>query len=229
MKYLPTASEMATALQNTVKKYVDAGIVEADSYGAIGAATTRLRDKKASRQWDFSISKGAPIKFTQCQDKRDNSLFNPLIMAKGIGINDAAAFPYVSWDVSLVLEYQAGDRQIPKWHFDLGSKLQDGPKLHLQYGGHIHDDRALDISIKEPRWTAYPLDIILLMEVVAANFFPKVWRDNLRQDATVRNMIKASETLCYRPLHERMTEYFDKPVLGREATLLHCCWNDTWA
>ncbi|MFG6575961.1 hypothetical protein ACGYK6_08700 [Sulfitobacter sp. 1A15333] len=222
--------KMGKSLEATVRRYYELGVLEGESFAAVSAAVTRLKMAKDRNSWDYSISKGDPIKFKECIDHRDNSTFNPLIMAESISVDTNAEFPYREWVAVLVLEYRERGKTSPRWHFDLGNAGQSGPRLHLQYGGHHHEERILDETLKAPRWSNFPLDVILLMEVVAANFFEDVWKDRLRDDRSLRNYTKLSERLCYAPLSQKLNSYLDD-IAGVEAdnTFLSGCWNDRWA
>ena len=224
-----TGREMGMSLERAVQRYVEFGLLEDGSCKAIGAAVAGLKSARKSESWEYSISKGNPIKFKDCIDPKDNSLFNPLIMVEKISVNTSKDFPYQEWITVLVLEYKERGRTCPRWHFDLGNAGQPGPRLHFQYGGHHHQDRNLDESLKPPRWSNFPLDVVLLMEVVAANFFETEWKDNLRDDPSLRNHIKVSEKLCYAPLSRKLNSYLND-INGVEAntTFLSGCWNDKW-
>jgi len=224
-----SAREMAASIEVSVRKYVEAGILEADSIGAVAPAVARLRSERTSTSWEYSISRGDPIKFAECVDRQNGEKFNPLIMVEKIRVRTEEEFPYLDWVTVLVLEYKDRARECPRWHFDLGNEGQSGPRLHLQYGGHFHEDRNLDANSKVPRWSAFPLDTVLLLEIVAANFFEKQWKAVLREDRTVLKHVKTSEELCYRPLSERLNNYLTNPAVGRELTFLRSCWNDQWA
>lgn len=221
--------EMGNSLQTTVNKYYQHGFLEGESLSAVSEAVARLKTAKDSKSWDYSVSKGAPIKFRQRIDSKDNSIFNPLIMVEKISVDTNEDFPYNEWGAVLVLEYKERGKACPRWHFDLGNVGQSGPRLHLQYGGRHHDDRSLDASLKAPRWSNFPLDVILLMEVVAANFFVDDWKEKLREDPSLRKYIKLSEGLCYAPLSRKLNSYLED-IKGVEAnsTFLSGCWNDKW-
>ena len=239
-----TGREMGMSLEASVRRYYEHGVLEGESCTAVSAAVTSLKRANASKSWDYSISKGAPIKFKDCIDPKDNSVFNPLIMVEKISVNTDQDFPYNEWVAVLVLEDKLQgnacprqdeachrrDKSCPRWHFDLGNAEQSGPRLHLQYGGHHHHDRSLDASLKVPRWSNFPMDVILLMEVVAANFFEDVWKEKLRDDRSLRKNIKLSEGLCYAPLSQKLNSYLTG-ITGVEAntTFLSGCWNDRWA
>ncbi|WP_157971176.1 hypothetical protein [Pseudogemmobacter bohemicus] len=220
--------DMASAIESSVWKYVEAGILDGESCNAVAPAVAQLRQAKTSPAWQYSISKGEPIKFNECKDRRDGSSFHPLIMVEKICVRTQEEFPYQDWVTVLVLEYKDRDRECPRWHFDVGNIGQPGPRLHMQYGGHHHEDRSLDASFKVPRWAAFPLDTVLLLEIVAANFFEDRWKEILREDRTILKHVKTSEGLCFNPLMLRMQQYFSDPAKGRDLTFLRSCWNDHW-
>lgn len=222
------ACDMAKALETSVNRYVEVGILEGESCSAIAPAVAQLRQSRTNTAWAYSVSNGEPIKFTERTDRRDGSKFNPLIMVEKISVRTEEEFPYDEWVSVLVLEYKDRTRECPRWHFDLGNADQPGPRLHMQYGGHYHADRRLDPSFKVPRWSAFPLDTILLLEVVAANFFEEQWKSALRDDRTILKHVKVSEDLCYKPLSDKLQLYLTDPATGRDVTFLRSCWNDDW-
>lgn len=223
--------EMAKSLNATVQRYFELGLLEGESCANIGTATAQLSRAKKNTTWEYSVSKGAPIVFKECTDPRDNEKFSPQIMVEKISVDTDAEFPYLEWVTVLVLKYKDRKRSCPRWHFDLGNAEQPGPRLHLQYGGHYHEEnRDLDETLKIPRWSKFPLDTILLMEVVAANFFEKTWKAQLREDPSLTKYIKLSEGLCYDVFSKKLSSYLEN-IDGNQArtTFLGGCWNDNWA
>ena len=62
---------MGVSLETTVRRYVDLGLLEDESYKAISAAVAGLKSAKKSDSWEYSISKGEPIEFKDCIDPKD--------------------------------------------------------------------------------------------------------------------------------------------------------------
>ncbi|MDI7774040.1 hypothetical protein [Asticcacaulis sp. EMRT-3] len=214
---------MATALTGTVGKLVDAGILTADSNAWIEAAVSPLRRQRTSNDWEYTISRENPLRFNAVLDEAGDA-YSPEISVDHIRVTgDTEGFPFQAWDISLTLRYQTEGIVCPRWHFDLGNSTQDGPKMHLQYGGHVHADRSLDAKIKVPRWNALLMDTVLLCEAVAANFYGDIWRESLREDRVLASYIKASEKLCYPYLIEKMRNAVEASGSG---TILSQCWND---
>ncbi len=64
-------------------------------------------------------------------------------------------------------------RVMVRWHFDLANPGQSGPKYHLQFGGNARSDelywfpKIIDI----PRFAHPPMDLILVCQMIAANFY----------------------------------------------------------
>ena len=99
-----TGREMGVSLETTVRRYVEFGLLQGESCKAIGAAVAGLKSAKKCGSWEYSISKGNPIKFKDCIDPKDNSLFNPLIMVDKISVDTSNDFSYQEWITVLVLE-----------------------------------------------------------------------------------------------------------------------------
>ena len=58
-----TGREMGMSLERAVQRYVEFGLLEGGSCKAIGAAVAGLKSARKSESWEYSISKGNPIKF----------------------------------------------------------------------------------------------------------------------------------------------------------------------
>ncbi|EFG9153109.1 hypothetical protein BL864_005564, partial [Escherichia coli] len=118
---------------------------------------------------------------------------------------------------------------VARWHVDLANSdeqsgsVQSGPLYHLQYGGHHHGHRHLDEKLKEPRWCHPPMDVALMCEVVAANFFADKWA-LLSQDKTWCKSIKVFERLCYTQYLEKLHASLSK----HDTTALGCMWALNW-
>lgn len=85
-------------------------------------------------------------------------------------------------------------RVMLRLHFDRGNSRQPGPRYHVQVGGTIQDGEQcwLSPSISVPRLMHQPMDLVLLCELVAANFHPDFYRD-VSRDATWKGALAASE------------------------------------
>ncbi|WP_312930812.1 hypothetical protein [Agrobacterium cavarae] len=222
---VPEASEMATYLEQSISKLMDAGIVEPDSVTAISHPITQLRKLKKATCWSYTISAGTPVQFAKLKDRR-NKVFQPQVSVETISVDsEINGCALVNWNVVLKLHYFDASIPSPRWHFDLGNQDQEGPRMHLQYGGHGNGDRMLDESLKVPRWNTMLMDTILVLECVAANFYHDIWSTKIRSDIGWKRLVKSSERLCYSHFVSKLYEHLN----ARESdSVLHGCWNDTW-
>ncbi len=221
---VPDHKQMASALKAAAGLLSNIHILSSEGVDSLNAAASRLYQyKDKSKSWSCQTAKAEPVQFEECSDRLDR-VFVPKIGVDCIEVRDEAdALPFAKWDISLLLEYEDATVHCPRWHFDLGNPGQDGPVTHLQYGGYKHKENAgLDVRIREPRWNTAPMDIILLCETVAANFFPKKWNSELRHDSQWAKLVKQSQKLCY-PYYFRTL--YDSLNSSDGPTHLDSCWN----
>jgi hypothetical protein len=90
------------------------------------------------------------------------------------------------WDSDDILDKLTGNappieegRVMLRYHFDLAEPHQQGPQYHLQLGGNLRENELcwFPESIKLPRLPFPPMDLVLLCELIAANFY---WDDYLK-------------------------------------------------
>jgi hypothetical protein len=225
---IPDKDEMAKALRDCGELLLKCNILSSDGFSAVVATAERLRGK-AAFSWDYAIPKAEPMTFSSCVDRLGRR-FTPKIGVEGINVvrpSNDAVLPFRRWDIALTLEFDDADVHCPRWHFDMANVEQPGPITHLQYGGYRHAGRSdLDTVIKEPRWFTAPLDVILLSEVVAANFFPEIWLQTLREDRRWCSLVHLSQNFCYPPFLSAMVASLGvsgaSPILGLS-------WNDRWS
>lgn len=203
---VPSAEDMADIVWSVGEKLLEAGIVDSQAMTAFSGLKAQLKGQKGNEKWSISVDRGLPIVFSKCLDERGD-LIVPKIVAEGISVNSAHSNhpPFDALDLALEVEYENG-KPLVRWHIDRanfsGNAYQEGPLFHIQFGGHHHENRSLDLPIKIPRWNHPPLDIVLLCEVVAANFFPEEWM-SLREDPSWCDYVSQCEKYCY-------TAYIDK-------------------
>lgn len=219
---VPNHKEMASALKAAAGLLSNVHVLSPEGVSSLNAAAARLF-QCPGKSWFCQTTKAEPIQFEKCKDRSERA-FTPKIGVDRIEVRDEAdALPFAKWDISLILEYEDDAVHCPRWHFDLGNPDQDGPVTHLQYGGNKHPSNAgLDVRVREPRWNTAPMDIILLCETVAANFFPKEWNSALRHDPQWAKLVKQSQKLCY-PYYLRAL--YDSLNTSDKPTHLDTCWN----
>lgn len=222
-----TAGEMAEAISTVATKLLDADIITSQGYTALIEEARRLKVKPEATSWQVEIDRENAIIFTHTFSET-GELIIPRISCKGISVEQVQhdCPPFAALDVALEIE---DDLRTPlsRWHIDWANatdgKIQSGPLVHLQYGGHRPGHRDTDHPLKVPRWSHPPLDILLLCELVAANFYEQQWED-LREDQNWCKAIATGQRLCY-------SAYLRKMMDGlsiSSKTLLHSMWASEW-
>jgi len=239
-----SAADMAEVLSSAVNALFEVEVVQQESLSSIRGVCSRLRSiAKGSDDsaWAYQIPRGDPILFQYATDE-DGELIQPIIIAEEIGISIGEHdFPFTAWDIALEIYYLGAERAdlaenpvdeenpfskyVPcaRWHSDLANEDQPGPRTHLQYGGHFRGLRQYDSKLKVPRWPFYPLDLVLMSEIVAANFFEERWRE-LQQNRNWCEAVNKCQKLCLIPYLNRIKGVLDVST----TTVLTSTWNDNW-
>ncbi len=78
-----------------------------------------------------------------------------------------------AWDSDALRDKLSSGRVLLRCHFDLANPDQQGPKYHLQYGGNPRDEEFcwFPKQVRLPRIPYPPMDLILVCQLVATNFF----------------------------------------------------------
>lgn len=225
---VPTAKEMATAVKFMCDKLLGMGVLDQVSYDAVYKLDNTLRNQGDRKSWSFSIAHEQGLVFKACPDRHDD-VYNPVVSVDCVSVDDSIENlpPLRRLDISLELRYQRYTK-IHRWHFDQANRqpdgsFQHGPLYHLQFGGHAHDDRALDMPIKEPRWAHPPMDLILLIEAVTANFYPNEWEE-VRNDYQWCSHVQLAQRLCLTRYCAKLNAYLNVS----NGTLLDGLWGDRW-
>ncbi|TDX65133.1 hypothetical protein EDE12_103105 [Methylosinus sp. sav-2] len=194
------ASDAGTALSTVAHILVTHDVVQPEGFNALLRVARDIGREKNAVSWSVSVDRGDPILFKKTKD-RSNNWITPAIVSKGIEIaqSDEIQLPFKALDIALEIDDDFNN-PVSRWHLDLANKqegaYQSGPITHLQYGGHHHAARAHDHPLKVPRWCHPPMEVALLCEVVAANFYEEDWL-KLREDPNWCDAISLYERLCY--------------------------------
>ena len=114
------------------------------------------------------------------------------------------------------------ERVMLRCHFDLANPKQSGPKYHLQIGGnprageHCWYPKELDL----PRLLHHPLDLLLLCQLVVANFYPNDY-EQIRLDSTWRWAVTTVERYLLEEYYAKCLEV----IRDRKRMLLDELWN----
>lgn len=218
---IPSAKDMASAIWSNGEKLIQAGILDQSSYAALGRLRSELQQKGASTQWAISVPREEPFVFSRLKTPGQIE-FHPVVSVDGIVTTTQGDHPFSKLDISLQMTC-VDNAHHARWHFDMANQkadgtFQDGPLFHLQFGGRI--PKVADFWLKPPRWAHAPMDLVMLLEAVAANFYTEKWTEALRQDPVWCENVSQSETMCLTTYMEKLRE-----VLGtRSRTVLGSLW-----
>lgn len=197
------ADEMQKAISSIASILIENGIITNQGYSVLSKVASSLKKLKNSQSWVIMIDRDMPLEFVPAEDVyKGIECVVPKISCELISVNQQNYnnLPFDSFDVSVQIDDMT-NKPISRWHIDLANKkddgrMQNGPLTHLQFGGHIPEQRSDDYPLKVPRWSHPPLDIILLCEVITANFYPKIW-DKIKDTPCWCDAISVSQKLCY--------------------------------
>lgn len=174
-------------------------VLDDPGLSAIQRVGLALKGKKTASSWDFEVSTGEPITFAQVDDRSGVAIRPQIIARIAVNQDHETKPPFSSLDIALVIN-DVSAKPISRWHIDLANEQsdgwQDGPLIHLQYGGHHQNNGQFDHPLRAPRWCHPPMEVALLCEMVAANFYPQKWAQ-FRDAPNWAGAIKLYEGLCY--------------------------------
>lgn len=203
---IPTVVDMAKAVRANAGKLVEHGILAESSWTAIDALYADLCRQKNSVAWNLNVPREYAFQFNLVQNER-NIQFRPIVSVKGIDTDPEDKNIFKNLDISLQVSCIQSIHHA-RWHFDKANQkdgvFQTGPLFHMQFGGH-GSNQGEDFWLKEPRWAHAPMDLILLLEAVTANFFTDKWLTSVRGDPTWCAHVTNSERLCLSAYIERVS------------------------
>lgn len=224
------AEEAGKALSIVASKLATANILTWDGRQVLEEQAGRLRKLGAAPAWGMEIDRNRPVFFNNSVDKNGAAIRISIDGARVVfAQDDENLCPVRNLDAAIVIA-NAKDELITRWHIDRANvdeeeaATQPGPLFHLQVGGHIAGKRHLDLPIKEPRWCHPPLEIALLCEIVAANFFEQLWNDSVRDDESWCNSIQLFQRLCWERYFRKKLEC----ITVSRSTALGLMWADRW-
>jgi len=112
-------------------------------------------------------------------------------------------------------------RVMLRCHFDLSNPGQDGPKYHLQFGGNARGNELCWFPeiINLPRLAFHPMDLILVCQLVAANFYWEEYKEFQEAPEWVSAIRRSQEHL----LKDYYRDCFT--ALDQDCVLLDRLWN----
>jgi hypothetical protein len=127
------------------------------------------------------------------------------------------------WDAPRIFSnLQNEGRVVARCHFDLANSGQPGPTYHLQFGGEARQEELCWLlGIADlPRLTHPPVDLLLVTQLVAANFF---WPQygTFREEPEWRGVVRLTQ-------RHLLKSYFEEclKVVEKGDVLLDHLWNN---
>lgn len=208
---LPTAKNMATAMLGLSQALSEAGLCQTQS--AFSSVATHLKSpSQEDTQWCYEVSPSRPIEFSPIFNQSVNTEIRPKLSAYvSVRATETGGICFERMDVALDV-FDSDGKVLIRHHVDLANfkpdekEFQPGPLFHLQFGGHTpKQSRAFEVPIKEPRWPCFPMDLVLVCELVVANFYPDKWV-SLQRNRNWREAVIASQQFCISPFLKSMTD-----------------------
>lgn len=222
------AREAGDALSSISYKLLDARIVDDRGFSVLNRLANDTQRLRKATAWPILIEMEDALTFSPTRDKNGRAVVPSIAANCRVEQGGSRGTPpFASFDIALTVDYADGT-PAARWHLDLANAkddgMQAGPLFHIQYGGHQRGHRELDHPLKVPRWCHPPMEVALLCEVVAANFFTEQWEE-MRDEPGWCRAIALYQKLCYSHYLKRMQEHLTKSA----TTALNGMWAGEWA
>jgi hypothetical protein len=222
------AKDAGDAIMSIAQVLLEHGIVDDQGCSVLQRAGIALKRKKHASDWDFEISVGEPVTFSEVPSGSGTAI-RPRIMARiAVDQSHQSKPPFTSLDIALEID-DATANLLSRWHLDLANSTadgwQDGPLIHLQYGGYSRHKELQVHTLSEPRWCHPPMEIVLLCELVAANFYRDKWVE-FRETPSWAGAIKLYERLCYTNYLALLTKHL---ATSGSPSALTGMWAGNWS
>jgi hypothetical protein len=126
-----------------------------------------------------------------------------------------------NWDSKEIYDKLTDGRVMLRCHFDFANPGQPGPTYHIQFGGNARQDELcwFPEALKLPRLAYPPMDLILVCQLVAANFY---WGhyDEFRQVPEWKTIVRQSQKCMLRGYYGMCSQ-----VIEQDQILLDRLWN----
>lgn len=192
--------------------------------------------------WGYRIYPGMPLVFKQSEAIRELRLWvdlygtvlwaqegaMPACQVIHVRVWDSSDYVFrPEWDSEDICdrlthpERRRDGRVMLRCHFDLANPSQLGPRYHLQVGGRAQGDEFcwFPETIALPRLAYPPVDLLLICQLIAANFY---WEDyqEFRDDPAWKGRLRASQEHLLR-------DYYGSCVTAIDGgqSVLDALWN----
>ncbi len=229
--FIPTAQEMASALTYLYTRLGELDLIDYSQSNGILEAASILRGFGRSKTWQYRIERSKPLILIPVFNSRLNTDIFPRTFID-FGVDEALlekkGFALKALNLTLEIINKSNSELIYRSHIDLATctdegKYQNGPIFHLQFGGKSAERKSEPdfLKLSEPRWLHPPMDLILITEMLIANFYPDIWNVLKVQDNWIE-LISDSQGLCYKPFLDVANENISK------GSLLNSFWASNW-
>lgn len=221
------AQEMAQAIKLIAHKLKIQNVLDQANYSTLMDVARKVTGRGATSSWGLMIDRQRPLIFGKFVAK-DKKVYTPQIVCPGIDVDQSkgTGIHFTRFDIALEI-LDSKNTPVARWHVDMANitsgKRQEGPTFHLQYGGQCSNGKGQLHPLQEPRWCHPPLDLLLLCEVVAANFYPQKW-ESLREERNWCTAIATGEKLCYSFYLSKFNTWLN----NSNKTCLHAMWASEW-
>lgn len=228
---IPTAKEMASSLRYLHQQLSTLSLIDYNQSSGIMEAASKLKAFGSSKTWHYSIERCKPLILISVPNARLNADIYPKVFIDievDEALIDKKGFPLKTLKLTLEIINASNGYLVHRSHVDLATcndqgRYQEGPIFHLQFGGKsgkiICEPDVL--KLREPRWLHPPMDLILISEMLIANFYSEKWNELKNQDGWIA-LITDSQKLCYKPFFDIANENFSKN------SLLNSFWASNW-
>ena len=228
---IPTAQEMASALLYLHQQLSTLSLIDFSQSNGVVDAASRLKAFGPSKAWHYRIERSKPLILTPVLNARLKADIYPKVFID-IEVDEALLeekrFPLKTLNLTLEIINRSNGHLIQRSHIDLATrneegKYQDGPIFHLQFGGKSGEKKIEPdfFKLRRPRWLHPPMDLILMIEMLLANFYPEQWNKLKNQDNWIA-LVAESQMLCYTPFFDIANENI------ANNSLLNSFWASNW-
>ena len=229
--FIPTAQEMASALFYLHQQLETLRLIDYNQSNGVVEAASRLKAFGTSKSWRYSIERSKPLILVPVLSaKLDVDIYPKIFVDFGIddGLWEEKGFPFKILNLTLEIINKSNGSLIHRSHIDLAThnekgQYQDGPIFHFQFGGKsgAKKDEPDIFKLRRPRWLHPPMDIVLMTEMLIANFYPQQWNILKNQD-NWKLLVAESQMLCYKPFFDLANKIIEKD------SLLDSFWASNW-
>lgn len=228
---IPTAQEMATGLRYLYQQLSTFSLIDFSQSNGVLDAVSKLKAFGSSKTWRYSIERSKPLILIPVPNARLNADIYPKVFID-IEVDevliDQKKSPLKTLNLTLEIINTSNGHLVHRSHVDLATcndegKYQTGPIFHLQFGGKSGEITSEPnvLKLREPRWLHPPMDLILISEMLIANFYLEQW-NKLKNQVNWIALVADSQMLCYKPFFDIANENFTKD------SLLNLFWASNW-